>query len=72
MTRMQVPICRRKMVISGKEVITFLQSENLVDTIKQESGMDVTFFYGSQRIMTSAVDKNGDRILGSPAGGQGC
>ena len=38
------------------------QSENLVDTIKQESGMDVTFFYGSQRIMTSAVDKNGDRI----------
>ena len=30
--------------------------------------MEVTFFYGSQRIMTSAVDKNGDRILGSPAG----
>ena len=44
------------------------QSENLVDTIKQESGMDVTFFYGSQRIMTSAVDKNDNRILGSPAG----
>lgn len=44
------------------------QSENLVDTIKQESGMDVTFFYGSQRIMTSAVDKNGNRILGSSAG----
>lgn len=44
------------------------QSENLVDTIKQESGMDVTFFYGSQRIMTSAVDKNGNRILGSTAG----
>lgn len=44
------------------------QSEKLVDTIKQESGMDVTFFYGSQRIMTSAVDKNGNRILGSPAG----
>lgn len=44
------------------------QSENLVDTIKQESGMDVTFFYGSQRIMTSAVDKDDNRILGSPAG----
>ncbi|RHF97887.1 methyl-accepting chemotaxis protein [Roseburia sp. AM23-20] len=44
------------------------QSEKLVDTIKQESGMDVTFFYGSQRIMTSAVDKNDNRILGSPAG----
>lgn len=44
------------------------QSENLVDTIKARSGMDVTFFYGDKRIMTSAVDKNGDRILGSPAG----
>ena len=44
------------------------QSETLVDTIKKESGMDVTFFYGTERIMTSALDKNGDRILGSPAG----
>ncbi|NLL79540.1 MAG: HAMP domain-containing protein [Clostridiales bacterium] len=44
------------------------QSEKLVDTIKAESGMDVTFFYGSRRIMTSAVDQNGERILGSPAG----
>ena len=30
--------------------------------------MDVTFFYGTKRIMTSITDKNGDRILGSPAG----
>jgi methyl-accepting chemotaxis protein len=30
--------------------------------------MDVTFFYGTKRIMTSAFDKNGERILGSPAG----
>ena len=44
------------------------QSENLVDTIKQESGMDVTFFYGDKRIMTSALDANGNRVLGSPAG----
>ena len=44
------------------------KSENLVDKIKQESGMDVTFFYGDKRIMTSAVDKDGNRILGSPAG----
>lgn len=44
------------------------QSENLVDTIKAEAGMDVTFFYGEKRIMTSAVDANGDRILGSSAG----
>ena len=44
------------------------KSENLVDKIKQESGMDVTFFYGDKRIMTSAIDKDGNRILGSPAG----
>ena len=44
------------------------QSENLGDTIKAESGMDVTFFYGDRRIMTSALDSNGNRILGSPAG----
>lgn len=44
------------------------KSENLLDSIKEESGMDVTFFYGNERIMTSAKDENGERILGSPAG----
>ena len=44
------------------------KSENLLDNIKEESGMDVTFFYGDERIMTSAIDENGERILGSPAG----
>lgn len=44
------------------------RSEILLDTIKKKSGMEVTFFYGSKRIMTSAVDKDGNRILGSPAG----
>lgn len=44
------------------------KSENLVDRIKDNTGMDVTFFYGDQRIMTSAVDSNGDRILNSKAG----
>ena len=44
------------------------QSQRLVDTIKERSGMEVTFFYGAERIMTSAVDAGGNRILGSPAG----
>ena len=44
------------------------KSENLLDSIKEESGMDVTFFYGNERIMTSVKDENGERILGSPAG----
>ncbi len=40
------------------------QSQHLVDTIKESSGMEVTFFYGAERIMTSAVDAEGNRILG--------
>ena len=44
------------------------RSDKLLDTIREKSGMEVTFFYGTQRIMTSIVDKNGNRILGSPAG----
>lgn len=44
------------------------KSESLVDKIKSNSGMDVTFFYGDERIMTSAKDANGERVLGSRAG----
>lgn len=44
------------------------KSENLVDRIKENTGMDVTFFYGTKRVMTSALDAKGERILGSPAG----
>ncbi len=44
------------------------KSESLVDSIKINSGMDVKFFYGDKRIMTSAVNADGERILGSPAG----
>lgn len=43
-------------------------SEKLLDTIKEKSGMDVTFFYGNKRIMTSIKDQSGERILESPAG----
>lgn len=44
------------------------KSEKLLDTIREKSGMEVTFFYGPQRIVTSVTDKEGNRILGSPAG----
>ncbi len=44
------------------------RSEKLLDTIREESGMEVTFFYGTKRIMTSVKEQNGTRILGSPAG----
>jgi methyl-accepting chemotaxis protein len=44
------------------------KSETLVDDIKANSGMDVTFFYGTRRVVTSAVDEDGNRITGSHAG----
>lgn len=44
------------------------KSDDLVDSIKENAGMDVTFFYGNRRIISSALDENGERILGSPAG----
>jgi methyl-accepting chemotaxis protein len=44
------------------------KSESLVDRIKKNTDMDVTFFYGNERIMTSAADSDGKRILGSQAG----
>lgn len=44
------------------------KSETLVDSIKEESGVDVTFCYGKRRVVTSAKDDNGDRIVGSEVG----
>ena len=44
------------------------KSEGLLNSISENSGMEVTFFYGKQRVVTSLKDKKGNKILGSPAG----
>lgn len=44
------------------------KSETLVDSIKEESGVDVTFCYGRRRVVTSAKDDSGQRIIGSEVG----
>ena len=41
------------------------KSEDLVDSIHDESGVDVMFCYGTRRVVTSIVDKNGERMIGS-------
>lgn len=43
-------------------------SQRFVDDLAQKTGIDITFFYGSQRIVTSLKDQEGNYILGSPAG----
>jgi methyl-accepting chemotaxis protein len=42
-------------------------SETLVDTIQETSGMEVTFFFGDERVMSTVKDENGERIVGTPA-----
>ena len=44
------------------------KSGSLLDSIKEESGVDVTFCYGDKRIVSSARDKKGDQIIGSSVG----
>lgn len=44
------------------------KSGELLASIKEESGVDVTFCYGSQRVVSSAKDKDGNQILGSDVG----
>lgn len=43
-------------------------SDNLIDGIAGDDGTVVTFFYGADRIMTSAKDSDGRRLLDTPAG----
>lgn len=44
------------------------KSGELLGNIKEESGVDITFCYGDQRIVSSAVDKAGSPITGSAVG----
>ncbi|MDD6326860.1 MAG: methyl-accepting chemotaxis protein [Lachnospiraceae bacterium] len=43
-------------------------SETFIDDLSNKTGIDITFFYGSKRLVTSIVDKDGRRILDSEAG----
>jgi len=41
------------------------QTVDLADDIKEGANIDVTICYGDTRYMTSVVDSNGERILGT-------
>lgn len=38
---------------------------NLIDTIKGNTGVDITFFYQDTRVITTLYDENGERMIGS-------
>lgn len=43
------------------------QATDIVDNIKENTGMDVTIFWGDTRMLTSIVDDNGERQIGTTA-----
>lgn len=43
-------------------------STPFIDDINNKTGVAITFFYGDKRLVTSLIDKNGERIVGSKAG----
>ncbi len=43
------------------------ESQEVVDSIKEDGKVDVTFFFGKTRLMTSIVDDNNERIVGTDA-----
>lgn len=43
-------------------------SETFIDNLKEKTGIDITFFYGDTRLVTSLKDKDGRRIKDSKAG----
>lgn len=40
---------------------------SLIDRIKEDTGLEITLFYQDTRILTTLVDNNGQRIVGSAA-----
>lgn len=44
------------------------EEEGIVDSIKDETGVDITFFYEDTAVMTSMKDENGNRYMGMKTG----
>ncbi|MDY4840629.1 MAG: cache domain-containing protein [Lachnospiraceae bacterium] len=43
------------------------EEEALLDYVKQQTGYDLTLFYGDTRYLTTITDENGERQLGTKA-----
>ena len=49
------------------DALNISQATNIVDHIKESSGIDVTIFWGDTRILTSIVDEHGARQINTKA-----
>ncbi len=49
------------------DALNISQATNIVDHIKESTGIDVTIFWGDTRILTSIVDEHGARQINTKA-----
>lgn len=49
------------------ENVNLSQDNNIVDAIKNDTGLEVTIFFGDTRMLTSFKDENGNRQVGTAA-----
>lgn len=54
------------------DTLNISKATDIVDNIKENTGMDVTVFWGNTRILTSLVDDNGNRQIGTTASEKVC
>lgn len=43
------------------------EATDIIDTIKEDTGFDVSIFYGDERVLTTIVDGSGNRQIGTAA-----
>lgn len=55
--------------LQNSDVLNITDSTENADTIKKNTNMEITVFYGDTRYMTTIVDANGERIIGTKASG---
>lgn len=49
--------------------VNISQSEDIADDVKASTGIEITVFFGDTRYMTSVINKEGERVLGTKASG---
>ncbi len=49
------------------DYLNMTEDTDLLDAIKAASGIDITIFYGDTRRVTTVIDENGQRVLGTKA-----
>lgn len=47
----------------GDEILS--EDYHIIDNIKEESGLEITLFWGNERALTTVIDANGNRVVGT-------